>query len=110
MQHRSPSKRATESLDLRCPGQVKKSLLELRYGASLKAEKYDAWSADAAAARASFSPKQRDVTSNAYHQLPPDFRPVVLTADGRNAMGKCFDMPYYKTVRSTIHLARSRLP
>ena len=79
--------------------QVKHTLLELRYGASLKAEKYDAWSANAAAAAAAFTPKQREVTSNAYYQLPPDFRPVVLTADGRSATGKCFDVPYYKKVR-----------
>lgn len=78
--------------------QVKEQLLELRYGASLKAEKYDAWSANAAAAAASLTPKQRDVTSNAYHQLPPDFRTVVLTADGKSADGKCFDVPYYKHV------------
>ncbi len=41
--------------------QVKEQLLELRYGATLKAEKYDAWSANAAAAAASLTPKQRDV-------------------------------------------------
>jgi hypothetical protein len=75
---------------------VKEQLLELRYGATLKAEKYDAWSANAAAAAASLTPKQRDVISNAYHQLPPDFHTVVLTANGKSATGKCFDVPYYK--------------
>jgi hypothetical protein len=38
------------------------------------------------------------VCSNAYHQLPPDFRTVVLTADGKSATGKCFDVNYYKHV------------
>lgn len=28
--------------------------------------------------------------------LPADFRPVVLTAEGRSATGQCFDVPYYK--------------
>lgn len=77
---------------------MKQPLLELRYGASLKAEKYDAWSQNAAAAAASLTPMQRDVTSNAYHQLPPDFHTVVLTADGKSATGKCFNVPYYKHV------------
>ena len=36
--------------------------------------------------------------SNSYLQLPADFRPVVLTGDGRSASGKCFDIGYYKQV------------
>lgn len=42
------------------------------------------------------------MTTNAYKQLPPDFRTVVLTADGKSADGKCFDVPYYKHV-SSLH-------
>ena len=52
--------------------QVKEQLLELRYGATLKAEKYDAWSANAAAAAASLTPKQRDVIRSDSNDFAPE--------------------------------------
>jgi len=45
---------------------VKEPLLQLRYSASLKAEKYDQWSANAAAAAAALRPQQRNVSTNAF--------------------------------------------
>lgn len=155
---------------------MKEPLLQLRYSASLKAEKYDQWSANAATAAAALRPQQRDVSTNAFQAcallkspsrfqfaglivsphvslfsfqyagtivpphvapagspfiscsssydsfllpslqaLPADFRPVVLTAEGRSATGQCFDVPYYKqartcTIRSLIFLELELLP
>lgn len=45
---------------------MKEPLLQLRYSASLKAEKYDQWSANAAAAAAALRPQQRNVSTNAF--------------------------------------------